>query len=215
MTDQPSSLSHVVHFNPSLHEQPWVALNDVLRTRGAAVFVVIDGAIDGARGRVTPLSANAEARASVVDQLRDPSLLSLLVLRGPSVHGDEALALALACDIRWAAPGATIESTALDAELLPYAGVIHAAVARLGQSKAMALAVRGIPLTAAQAVDWDVIDEVVADHDLDRRIDALVVATGAMPRELIAEAKALLTSGSRDAARRREGEAIDRLQQAP
>jgi Enoyl-CoA hydratase/isomerase len=215
MTDQPSSLSHVVRFNPSLHERPWVALDEVLRSRGAASFVVIDGAIDGARGRVTPESANAEARASVVDQLGDASLLSLLVLRGPSVHGDESLALALACDIRWAAPGATIESTALDAGFLPYAGAVHAATARLGRSRAIALAVRGIPLTAAQAVAWGVIDEVVADDDLDRRIDALAVSTGALSRGLIAEAKALLVSGSPETARRREAEANDRLQQAP
>jgi enoyl-CoA hydratase/carnithine racemase len=203
--------THALRFNPSEHLDPWVALNEALDARGPAYVVVIDGAVRGARGRITSSSANSEARLAVIDQLNDASLLSLLVLRGPTVHGDEALALALASDLRWATSGAALECASLLEGDLPYTSASHATVGRLGRSRALALALRDGPLTAAQALTWGLVDEVIADHDLDARIEAFVATTARVPRDLMAETKALLQVADEQIARRRETDARERL----
>jgi 2-(1,2-epoxy-1,2-dihydrophenyl)acetyl-CoA isomerase len=136
----------------------------------------------------------------LIDQAFNPTVRKLQNLRMPviaAVNGVAAGAgasLAMTCDIAIAAPGASFIQAFSKIGLVPDAGGSWLLRERLGLARAMALAMTGDKLTAAQARDWGMIwevadDSVAASMDMARRL-------AAMPTKALVATRHLLRDGA-------------------
>ena len=102
--------------------------------------------------------------------------------------------MAMTCDIAIAAPGATFIQAFSKIGLVPDAGGSWLLRERLGLARAMALAMTGDKLTAAQAREWGMIWEVADDcvaaaMEMARRLSA-------MPTKALVATRHLLRDGA-------------------
>jgi 2-(1,2-epoxy-1,2-dihydrophenyl)acetyl-CoA isomerase len=145
----------------------------------------------------------------VIDQAFNPTARRIQSLRMPviaAVNGVAAGAgasLAMTCDIAIAAPGASFIQAFSKIGLIPDAGGSWFLVERLGLARAMALAMTGDKLPAAQAREWGMIWDV-QDDPLEAAL-ALAEKLAAMPTKALVATRALL----RDAATRTLNEQLD------
>jgi enoyl-CoA hydratase/carnithine racemase len=120
--------------------------------------------------------------------------------------------LMLACDLRIAATTAEFGFSEIKLGALPAAGGIKRLVQEVGPAAARSLILTGRPISAARALDIGLINEVVADGELDARVDSLAAELAGLPREALRLAKncvaAALPSGGIDTA---EAEAFGAL----
>ena len=100
--------------------------------------------------------------------------------------------LALACDIVLAARSAKFIQAFSKIGLAPDAGASWLLPARIGQARAMALALTGAPVTAEQAADWGMIWQCHDDAALMPAAEALVSQLAAGPTAAYAATKALV-----------------------
>jgi len=145
----------------------------------------------------------------VIDQAFNPTARRIQSLRFPviaAVNGVAAGAgasLAMTCDIAIAAPGASFIQAFSKIGLIPDAGGSWFLVERLGLARAMALAMTGDKLPAAQAKDWGMIWDV-ADDPLAAAL-AMAEKLAVMPTKALVATRALL----RDAGKRSLDEQLD------
>lgn len=105
----------------------------------------------------------------VIDQAFNPTVRRLQALRMPTVAAVNGVAagagasLAMTCDIAIAAPAASFIQAFSKIGLIPDAGGTWFLAQRLGLARAMALAMTGDKLSAAQAREWGMIWEVADD----------------------------------------------------
>lgn len=145
----------------------------------------------------------------VIEQAFNPTTRRIQNLRMPivvAVNGVAAGAgasLALACDIAIAAPNASFVQAFSKIGLVPDAGGSWLLVERLGLARAMALAMTGDKLPAAQAKEWGLIWNVADDPVAAAMAMAEKLAT--MPTKALVATRALL----RDAGTRSLSEHLD------
>lgn len=145
----------------------------------------------------------------VIDQAFNPTARRIQTLRMPviaAVNGVAAGAgasLAMTCDIAIAAPGASFIQAFSKIGLIPDAGGSWFLVERLGLARAMALAMTGDKLPAAQAKEWGMIWDV-QDDPLAAAL-ALAERLAVMPTKALVATRALL----RDASTRTLNEQLD------
>jgi 2-(1,2-epoxy-1,2-dihydrophenyl)acetyl-CoA isomerase len=145
----------------------------------------------------------------VIDQAFNPTARRLQSLRMPviaAVNGVAAGAgasLAMTCDIAIAAPGASFIQAFSKIGLIPDAGGSWFLVERLGLARAMALAMTGDKLPAAQAKEWGMIWDV-QDDPLAAAL-AMAQKLAVMPTRALIATRALL----RDASTRTLNEQLD------
>ena len=145
----------------------------------------------------------------VIDQAFNPTARRIQSLRMPviaAVNGVAAGAgasLAMTCDIAIAAPGASFIQAFSKIGLIPDAGGSWFLVERLGLARAMALAMTGDKLPAAQAKEWGMIWDM-QDDPLEAAL-ALAGKLAAMPTKALVATRALL----RDASTRTLDEQLD------
>ncbi|MEA2177050.1 MAG: 2-(1,2-epoxy,2-dihydrophenyl)acetyl-CoA isomerase, partial [Solirubrobacteraceae bacterium] len=102
----------------------------------------------------------------------NPNLLALHGLEKPvlaALHGPAAgagVGLALACDLRIAAEGATLVPAFSALGLVPDAGTSWHAVQLLGYARAFAWLTSGRRIGAAEALELGLVDEVVPEAEL-------------------------------------------------
>ena len=145
----------------------------------------------------------------VIDQAFNPTARRIQSLHFPviaAVNGVAAGAgasLAMTCDIAIAAPGASFIQAFSKIGLIPDAGGSWFLVERLGLARAMALAMTGDKLPAAQAKEWGMIWDVQEDP----LAAALAMAEklAVMPTKALVATRALL----RDASTRTLNEQLD------
>ena len=105
----------------------------------------------------------------VIDQAFNPTARKLQNLRMPTIAAVNGVAagagasLAMCCDIAIAAPTASFIQAFSKIGLIPDAGGSWLLVERLGMARAMALAMTGDKLGAAQAKEWGLIWDVADD----------------------------------------------------
>ncbi len=164
-------------FNRQMHRDLWAAF-DRAEANATIRAVVITGAgrgfcagadlseFDFAPG--PDLIARADP-GPVIEQAFNPTARRVQNLRMPviaAVNGVAAGAgasLAMTCDIAIAAPGASFIQAFSKIGLIPDAGGTWFLTQRLGLARAMALAMTGDKLPAAQAKDWGMIWDVADD----------------------------------------------------
>lgn len=197
-------------FNRQMHRDLWVAL-DRAEANVEIRAVVLTGAGRGFCAGADLAEFDFEpgpdllARADpgpVIEQAFNPTARRLQHLRMPviaAVNGVAAGAgasLAMTCDIAIAAPSASFIQAFSKIGLIPDAGGTWFLTQRLGLARAMALAMTGDKLPAAQAKEWGMIWDV-ADDCLAAAL-ALADKLAVMPtRALVATRHILRDSTSR------------------
>lgn len=195
-------------FTRQMHHDLWAAL-DQAQSNPAIRALVITGAGRGFCAGADLSEFDFEPgpdlvkRADpgpVIEQAFNPTVRRLQNLRMPviaAVNGVAAGAgasLAMGCDIAIAAPEASFIQAFSKIGLIPDAGGSWLLRERLGLARAMALAMTGDKLSAAQARDWgliwDVADDCVsAAMDLARRL-------AVMPTKALVATRQLLRDGA-------------------
>jgi 2-(1,2-epoxy-1,2-dihydrophenyl)acetyl-CoA isomerase len=164
-------------FNRQMHRDLWAAF-DRAEANATIRALVITGAgrgfcagADLAEFDFAPgpdLIARADP-GPVIEQAFNPTARRVQNLRMPviaAVNGVAAGAgasLAMTCDIAIAAPGASFIQAFSKIGLIPDAGGTWFLTQRLGLARAMALAMTGDKLPAAQAKEWGMIWDVADD----------------------------------------------------
>ena len=164
-------------FTRQMHHDLWAAL-DQAEANPAIRALVITGAgrgfcagadlaeFDFAPGPGLVERANP---GPVIDQAFNPTARRLQGLRMPTIAAVNGVAagagasLAMTCDIAIAAPTASFIQAFSKIGLIPDAGGSWFLVERLGLARAMALAMTGDKLAAAQAKEWGLIWDVADD----------------------------------------------------
>ena len=204
--NRPQSLNS---FTRQMHHDLWAAL-DRAEANPAIRALVITGAgrgfcagadlseFDFAPGPDLVERANP---GPVIEQAFNPTARRLQSLRMPTVAAVNGVAagagasLAMSCDIAIAAPGASFIQAFSKIGLIPDAGGSWFLVERLGLARAMALALTGDKLAAAQAKEgaliWDVADDcVAAATELAQRRATMPTKALVATRQLLREAGA-------------------------
>lgn len=212
--DRPDALNS---FTRQMHRDLWAVL-DQAEADPAVRAAVVTGAGRGFCAGADLAEFDFEpgpdlvARADpgpVIDQAFNPTARRIQSLRFPvvaAVNGVAAgagVSLAMTCDIAIAAPGASFIQAFSKIGLVPDAGGSWFLVERLGLARAMALAMTGDKLPAAQARDWGLIWDV-ADDPLAAAL-ALAERLAVMPTRALVATRALL----RDAGHRTLDEQLD------
>lgn len=197
-------------FNRQMHLDLWKAL-DAATANPAIRALVITGAgrgfcagADLSDFDFTP-GPDMLRRADpgpVIEQAFNPTARRLQELRMPTIAAVNGVAagagasLAMCCDIAIAAPSASFIQAFSKIGLVPDAGSSWLLPQRVGLPRAMALAMTGDKLPAAQARDWGMIWDV-ADDCLAASI-AMAQRLAAMPtRALVATRTLLRDAGTR------------------
>lgn len=174
MLNRPAALNS---FTRAMHQALWAAL-DRAEADAAVRALVITGAgrgfcagADLAEFDFAP-GPDLVARADpgpVIEQAFNPTVRRLQRLRMPTLAAVNGVAagagasLAMTCDIAIAAPQASFIQAFSKIGLIPDAGGSWFLVERLGLARALALAMTGDKLGAAQAKEWGMIWDVAED----------------------------------------------------
>lgn len=187
-------------FTRQMHRELWAAL-DQAEANPAIRALVITGAGRGFCAGADLAEFDFEPgpdlveRADpgpVIDQAFNPTVRRLQNLRMPTIAAVNGVAagagasLAMTCDIAIAAPTASFIQAFSKIGLIPDAGGTWFLTQRLGLARAMALAMTGDKLPAAQAKEWGMIWDV-AD-------DCVAAATAMAQRLAIMPTKALVAT---------------------
>ena len=174
-------------FNAAMHQALSAALNEAKADDVRAV--VITGA---GRGFCVgqDLTEFREAPGDIGERLRGnyhPNILALRRLEKPvlaAVNGPAAgagLSFACACDLRLAAVGATFVPAFINIGLVPDSGGTYFVRRLLGTARAFDWMTSGRRLSAAEALDWGLVSEVVPDEKLAERGAERAAELAAMP----------------------------------
>jgi enoyl-CoA hydratase/carnithine racemase len=197
----------------------WRAFAEVGRSLPGTVRVaVVRGAGAAAWAPVGPPGAPAEALVGAfldsVRWLSRTDLVSVAVLHGP--HSGAASTLALACDLRIFAHGASLAVTDTRRGAVPAFGATDRLVDLVGFARALDLCLTGRAVPAAEAARLGLADLLVPAAELEPATAALVGDLLAPPREAVVETVALLRGARhRAGADQAERDALLRLLRGP
>jgi 2-(1,2-epoxy-1,2-dihydrophenyl)acetyl-CoA isomerase len=111
---------------------------------------------------------------------------------GPAVG--IGLSLALTCDLIVAAESAFLMLAFVNIGLVPDGGSSLLVPTRVGMARATEMAMLGERVSAAQALEWGLINRVFADDDFDREVQALGARLAAGPTRSYAGTKRQLNA---------------------
>ncbi len=195
-------------FTRAMHHDLWAAL-DLAEADPTIRACVITGAGRGFCAGADlgdfdfspgPDMAKRANPGPVIDQAFNPTTRRLQSLRMPCIAAVNGVAagagasLAMACDIAIAAPTASFIQAFSKIGLVPDAGGSWLLVERLGLARALALAMTGDKLGAAQAKEWGMIWDV-AEDPLAAAL-ALASRLAVMPTTALVATRALLQGAS-------------------
>ena len=174
-------------FNAAMHQALSATLKEAEADEVRAVAITGAG-----RGFCVgqDLTEFREAPGDIGERLRGnyhPNILALRWLEKPvlaAVNGPAAgagLSLACACDLRLAAASATFVPAFINIGLVPDSGSTYFVRRLLGTARAFEWMTSGRRLSAAEALDWGLVSEVVADEKLAERAAERAAELAAMP----------------------------------
>jgi len=179
LTDQQDGVLTITLNNPSrlnaLSAEMHAGLTDALRSAerdGGVRAIVLTGAGSGfcSGADINEFNFGENGPPDVGDRLRgrmNPLILRMRALEKPllaAVNGVAAgagMSLALACDLRYAADSARFVLSFVRIGLVPDAGALFFLPRLLGPGKALELAWTGNPVSAKDAYDLGLLNEVV------------------------------------------------------
>ncbi len=194
-------------FNAEMHAELRDALDSIQSNRAVRVLV-ITGAGRGfcagqdladAEVRFTPGETPPDL-GDVVERHYKPLVMRLSQLRVPTIAAVNGIAagagasLALACDLVIATQSAAFVLPFANIGLIPDTGCSWHLPQRLGQARAMGLALTGKKLPAQQAADWGMIWEAVEDAAFVSSVDSLAAKLAAMPTQALVRTRQAMQS---------------------
>jgi 2-(1,2-epoxy-1,2-dihydrophenyl)acetyl-CoA isomerase len=141
----------------------------------------------GARDVAGNLRENYHRNVLAIRALEKPVIAAV---NGPAAGA--GLSLALACDVRLAADGASFVPAFVNIGLVPDSGGTWLARRLLGTARAFEWLTTGRRLTAAEALQWGVVSEVVPTEELGARALEVAQLFAAMPTYAVGRTKRLL-----------------------
>ena len=142
---------------------------------------------DGARDVADRLREQFNRHALAIRALEKPVIAAV---NGPAAGA--GLSLALACDVRIAADDASFVPAFVGIGLVPDTGGTWFARRLLGNARAFEWLTTGRRLTAAEALQWGLVSEVVPTAELADRAAEVAELFAAMPTRAVWETKRLL-----------------------
>jgi 2-(1,2-epoxy-1,2-dihydrophenyl)acetyl-CoA isomerase len=185
-------------FNADMHAEVRDAL-DSIQTNAAVRVLVITGAGRGfcagqdladAEVRFTPGETPPDL-GDVVERHYKPLVMRLSQLRVPTIAAVNGIAagagasFALACDMVVATQSASFVLPFSNIGLIPDTGCSWHLPQRIGQARAMGLALTGKKLPATQAAEWGMIWEAVEDAAFASSVNTLAAKLAAMPTKAL------------------------------
>ena len=185
-------------FNADMHAEIRHAL-DSIQTNLAVRVLVLTGAGRGfcagqdladAEVRFTPGETPPDL-GDVVERHYKPLVMRLSQLRVPTIAAVNGIAagagasLALACDMVLATQSAAFVLPFANIGLIPDTGCSWHLPQRIGQARAMGLALTGKKLSAQQAAEWGMIWEAVEDAAFASTVDTLAAKLATMPTKAL------------------------------
>lgn len=196
-------------FNAEMHAEIRHALDGVQSNHDVRVLV-ITGAGRGfcagqdladAEVRFTPGEAPPDL-GDVVERHYKPLVMRLNQLRVPTIAAVNGIAagagasLALACDLVLATQSASFVLPFANIGLIPDTGCSWHLPQRIGQARAMGLAMTGKKISAQQAADWGMIWESVEDANFASHVDSLAIKLSTMPTKALVRTRRAIQSAS-------------------
>ena len=117
----------------------------------------------------------------------------LAAINGTAVGG--GLEMTLHCDLRFAAADAKLGQPEIRIGFIPPIAATQALARLLGRPRAIRYLYDGRLLEAVEALDWGLVDEVVAPGDLRRRVQDYAVQLAAKPASALAAIRRTVTLG--------------------
>jgi enoyl-CoA hydratase/carnithine racemase len=119
--------------------------------------------------------------------------LTVAALNGTAAGG--ALGMVLAADLRFAVPAATLFYPVLKMGVLPQPSDPGRLARLAGPSRARMMLLAGARVTAAEALQWGLLDRVVEAEELEAAVQAAVAPALAAGPGRVAEIRALIDRG--------------------
>jgi 2-(1,2-epoxy-1,2-dihydrophenyl)acetyl-CoA isomerase len=206
--NRPQSLNS---FTRQMHHELWAAL---VRAEGnrAIRALVLTGAGRGFCAGADlsefdlepgPDLARRADPGPIIEELFNPTVRKLQALRMPTIAAVNGVAagagasVAMACDIAIASPSASFIQAFSKIGLIPDAGGTWFLTERLGLARAMALAMTGDKLPAAQAREWGLVwDLAPSPVDLMPTAMSLASRLAAMPTLALVQTRHLLRASA-------------------
>jgi enoyl-CoA hydratase len=152
----------------------------------------------------------------IVRLLRNSPKPLLAAINGTAVGG--GLEMALHCDIRFAAADAKLGQPEIKIAFIPPIATTQALARLIGRPRAIRYLYDGTMVEAARALEWGLVDEIVAPADLRRHVQAYAEALAAKPAAALAAIRRTITLGgsmSFEEGMAMELEAVEHLADAP
>ncbi len=190
-------------FTVQMHEEVRDAL-DVIEARDDLRVLLLTGAGRGfcagqdLSDRAVAPGAGPVDLGESVERYYNPLIRRLVALPMPvvcAVNGVAAGAganIALAADVVIAAHSAKFIQSFAHIGLIPDSGGTWILPRLIGQARALAIALTGVPVPAEQAEAWGMIWRAVPDEDLSAETDRIVAAFAAAPTAGLAATKAMI-----------------------
>jgi len=165
------------------------------------VRVVVITGVDGAFCAGQDANEFRGMTYGTTDRLRDRLNRSVVAIRRlekpviAAINGPAAgagLSLALACDARIASDAAVLAPAFSGVGLAPDSGATWLATRLLGAGRAFEWLTTGRELSAAQALEWGLVSEILPAHELPERAAEVATLFAAMPTRAVWETKRLL-----------------------
>lgn len=177
-------------------EIPRLADDDRVRAvvvRGAGRAFCAGGDMRSSAGTAEPLTVDERARrlrlwAGAAEALRSMPKPTLAAVRGPAVGA--GLGLALACDLRLAAPSAAFSAGYVKVGLSGDFATAWSLTTHLGGSRARMMLLTGEPLTAEDAHRAGLVWRIVPDGELEIEAHRAIDRLASGPRLALASIKA-------------------------
>lgn len=180
----------------------------VLRGAGDRAFVS-GGDLKDLASLQTTASAAAMSRRMrhLLDRLAQLPALTIAALNGHALGGGAEVAIA--CDLRIVADDVTMTFNQSQLGILPAWGGIERLTALVGRSRALELMLTPRRMTAADAVQYGLVNEVVPREQFDARVEELATSVARLPSGVVWPVKALVDQVRPPVCLPTEQEAVD------
>ena len=165
---------------------------------GSGKFFCVGGALDTMRNpdelglRIREMTFHLHSVIAALARMRAPVIAAV---NGPAAGA--GLSLAIACDVVIASESARFSSSYAAAGLPSDGGQSWTLPRRIGHGRAREMMLLDRRLTAGEAADWGLVNEVASPADLEARAGELAEKLAAGPTAAFGRIKGLLTDGDR------------------
>jgi 2-(1,2-epoxy-1,2-dihydrophenyl)acetyl-CoA isomerase len=192
-------------FTRTMHDELGIALDEIEKSHARALVITGSGRgfcagqdladLDFTPGAMTNLGA-------LIDQYFNPLVRRLQASRLPVIAAVNGIAagaganLAMACDLIVAARSASFVQAFVKIGLVPDSGGTWLLPRRVGEARAMGLALTGDKLGAEQAHAWGLVWNVVDDAELESVAATLATQLAQQPAKAVAAIKHAIRAGA-------------------